>query len=672
MATENRSITKALGGAEDLLIGRIDQVTQTRNGNSYQISGIDVPVIAASTAAVSLLDPTTITRARVYSSDHTFTDYVYSSTATTGLPSTGAGKWVARVNEQVTVAIDSVADLSGLELPEGTQVYVTGYHDGTTVGGGSGVIKTARHNGGTAISLTRTRPPVWGDNSGGAMDAWFADSGSDELCFVRTGIDKIYIEYYGALGDGVKQNYHSIQKTINSHKTSYAGEGVFFTEKRLVMPTQASFIGLETAKQYGTATTIISNRESIGEGNSIIWFGGVSTQAITINNILFRGDTVVSSSDLSSAVDEGIYGIDPSGCKQGLDLSGNSYRGLRSGIKRVVGNNYIGFTKLNNSNFNGCYECLDFTTTTGVDISGCTFYDNYKIGHLNRIVGDNVSFNNSNFSAEESGLSFDRAVLSNVWLEGYNNTLNPTEYLEVLVGYFSESYSLSGSSKFSLLINNNNVLVKLRGVRIGTNTRLVKLGAGVTDLSTITFDLEGCRNGTNFAQVSDVYAYTREGLNLVGKSNTQPKYNINASGVSIVAGSVPTIGIEQAAPIITKKLQFTNQVVFSLDLNDEAFYDDPASSTGYDSIIFNLVGSSNGAGGTSVFFGQLAIYNGFGANWEYEILSTADSTAWTVTLTDLESKFVTVTIDDNHAGSGNAINPVSATNNFMINYISVA
>lgn len=180
MATENRSITKALGGAEDLLIGRIDQVTQTRNGNSYQISGIDVPVIAASTAAVSLLDPTTITRARVYSSDRTFTDYVYSSTATTGLPSTGVGKWVVRNVNQV----DTIADLYELTGTVGQQVSVASYHELSDLsGGGTFVWSTGRHNGGTFIDPNRAFPTDWNDQA--QLAAWFADSGVDVVGWGR-------------------------------------------------------------------------------------------------------------------------------------------------------------------------------------------------------------------------------------------------------------------------------------------------------------------------------------------------------------------------------------------------------------------------------------------------------------------------------------------------------
>lgn len=105
MATENRSITKALGGAEDLLVGRVDQVTQSRNGQNYTISGIDVPLVAASTAAISALDVTKFTRARVYTTVDTYADYIYDSAATVGLASLGTGKWVLSTSSNVSTVL---------------------------------------------------------------------------------------------------------------------------------------------------------------------------------------------------------------------------------------------------------------------------------------------------------------------------------------------------------------------------------------------------------------------------------------------------------------------------------------------------------------------------------------------------------------------------------------
>ncbi len=80
--------------------------------------------------------------------------------------------------------VASVSALSTADLVADQSVELIGYHDGTTVGGGSGVIAIARHNGGTSISLTREFPTDWADQA--QLTTWFADSGVDELCFIRT------------------------------------------------------------------------------------------------------------------------------------------------------------------------------------------------------------------------------------------------------------------------------------------------------------------------------------------------------------------------------------------------------------------------------------------------------------------------------------------------------
>lgn len=102
------------------------------------------------------------------------------------------------------VKITSVFDTVGFsKLEVGTVINMVGYHDDTTIGGGSGVGAIARHNGGTTISKTRTRPTDWTDQT--QLESWFLDSGSDELCFVRSGVSQITPEQYGARGDFYNQ-----------------------------------------------------------------------------------------------------------------------------------------------------------------------------------------------------------------------------------------------------------------------------------------------------------------------------------------------------------------------------------------------------------------------------------------------------------------------------------
>jgi hypothetical protein len=108
----------------------------------------------------------------------------------------------SEADAKIVKKLTSIYDPEFANLQEGQTAYLKEYHPDSGVGGGYGERKSARHNSGTAISLTRARPPVWGDNSTGEMDAWLADSGSDELCFVRTNVKTLLLEDFGAKGEG--------------------------------------------------------------------------------------------------------------------------------------------------------------------------------------------------------------------------------------------------------------------------------------------------------------------------------------------------------------------------------------------------------------------------------------------------------------------------------------
>ena len=125
-----------------------------------------------------------------------------SSNILTDLSSGKVQVWQGLTKSNGVAKIASVFDPAFANLVEGQAVELIGYHPDTTVGGGSGVVKTARHNGGTAISLSRAFPAVWGDNSTGEMDAWFADSGSDELCFVRLATSFLNDAMFGSKTSG--------------------------------------------------------------------------------------------------------------------------------------------------------------------------------------------------------------------------------------------------------------------------------------------------------------------------------------------------------------------------------------------------------------------------------------------------------------------------------------
>lgn len=129
-----------------------------------------------------------------------FTDALLADAGITpnGTPDTALSSDRLRAIRKTTVrTLSSIYDPAFANIKEGETVYLKEYHPGSGVGGGHGERKLARHNGGTAISLDRPRPVDWSGN----LTAWFADSGADELCWMRTNLDYCTLEMFGAKSD---------------------------------------------------------------------------------------------------------------------------------------------------------------------------------------------------------------------------------------------------------------------------------------------------------------------------------------------------------------------------------------------------------------------------------------------------------------------------------------
>lgn len=157
----------AESNTEQLLLSRGD----LRNTQEYQV-GFNYLV-----SDIFFYTDTGITTWYLVNTAFTSTDIV------TDLGSGNVQVWQGLTKSNGVTKITSVFDPEFAKLVEGQAVELIGYHPDTTVGGSSGVVKLARHNGGTAISLTRARPTDWTDQA--QLTSWFADSTVDELCFVR-------------------------------------------------------------------------------------------------------------------------------------------------------------------------------------------------------------------------------------------------------------------------------------------------------------------------------------------------------------------------------------------------------------------------------------------------------------------------------------------------------
>jgi len=151
--------------------------------------------------------------------------------------------------QDAVIKIASVFDVDAFaRLEEGDAVELISYHDGWAVmapfigpsGGGVGVVTSAIHNGGTAISLTKTRP-VWSDSS--QREAWFEKSEAAELCVVRPTDELVKVDDFGAMrgfsvGLDNSQSFNAAIAVNNAIKLSIGN----YIIHRPIVSTKAGFV----------------------------------------------------------------------------------------------------------------------------------------------------------------------------------------------------------------------------------------------------------------------------------------------------------------------------------------------------------------------------------------------------------------------------------------------
>lgn len=121
----------------------------------------------------------------------------------------------------------------------GQTLQVNGYHPGTTVGGGSFVGGTGRHNGGTFIDPLRPfpTPTEWANGSSDpAVIAWFADSGVDVDLWERLDYEEATPFMFGAYGNKSSDDIASLQAAADSGLTLHLEEcaGYRITEELFI------------------------------------------------------------------------------------------------------------------------------------------------------------------------------------------------------------------------------------------------------------------------------------------------------------------------------------------------------------------------------------------------------------------------------------------------------
>jgi hypothetical protein len=132
---------------------------------------------------------------------------------------------LTKVKNVLDITADTVADLANAEHKTGS-IQLLGFH--TKGDGGGGVFywdatkDKSEHNGGTIID-----PSIAGlvANWEYTQNLYFSPAAIGQGCWVREYSGAVDVKWFGAKGDGVADDTNSIQKTLNTAKTSYIPSG---------------------------------------------------------------------------------------------------------------------------------------------------------------------------------------------------------------------------------------------------------------------------------------------------------------------------------------------------------------------------------------------------------------------------------------------------------------
>lgn len=450
-------------------------------------------------------------------------------------------------------------------------------------------------------------------------------------------------------------------------------KGIYEFHSQIVGKTQFTLTSLFEQEMNNRSVVFTSKRSWLGDGGTLLKAAPEQTQiqSFKIRKISFEGDTYSPWQELSKTEDKGIIAIDPSGIKQGFEVDGCVFANMKHTMKPVSGHGYLGHTKFTNNSVTGNRRVFDnIVSTTGLDITGSKFYDNYELGDINRVAGENVSFNNSSYSHEEAGLEFDTGIFGGIlWLEGYNRFFRVKKFLKIDGGYLSECFSIVGAEKFSICPLNNNVAIELNGTRLGTNTRVFYF-RHVDDLSTVCVEMKACYNGLHFSEASDITDALQKGLVFKGFANENPAWNVNITGSGLLPGAnfQKNDGKKDYIPLLNRKVFWRESINFALDFS-ETIFGEPSSAQGHSLFEADIVGSNNQGGGDKAYLATVKIYNAFGDVWGVDV-SGPDKDLYNITLSNKTNNSVDVNITETHDGSDDVLVIKSATPNGKIEFIS--
>ena len=249
-----------------------------------------------------------------------------------------------------------------------------------------------------------------------------------------------------------------------------------------------------------------STRAALGDGNPIFRVGAVGSQpqGFVAERLGFFGDLSFDPANIAATPDQGIYGIDVSGLKNGGHFIDCWFRQLRKG---VFGD---GDPYTDQIVFRGCfwsrnYQMVDCAATAGLSFIGCMAYENVTlVSTTYNAEFISTTIQNSSYSSIDTAIIAKNITWVGGWVEGLNLPFQPTNSAHVR-GLWAGEGAVASGSKFLFKIADN-VRVIYEGSRIPTNTRFATF-LGVSDLSTVSIEVNGAFDGINFGDTSAIGNY---------------------------------------------------------------------------------------------------------------------------------------------------------------------
>ena len=518
-------------------------------------------------------------------------------------------------------------------------------------------------------------------NTSGAIDAEQVSYTPPFTNSVATNVEAKLAQYvsvidFGAVGDGVADDTVAIQTAVDAAGVIYFPPGQYNITDTIILGDKKVLYGatpqfsVSGGASFNNDTVIFADKADFTDGQPMFKPDAATTQrqAIGFVNLTIRSNITASFSSLSTMESTGPIGVSVNGIKNGIVFDGCAFRNLKTAVSDQISPTYgyLDKTTFNDCYFLYCYLALELYPTAGLAINDCYFDECFNWIKSNRINLHNARFNNSSFSSEFCQIEGTSIICHNPWFEGGNNWFKPSIYLEVRGGYFSEAFSASGSTKFSVELANDNAEVVIAGVRVATNTRLFNFNGADVDKTTIK--LHGNYNGTNFANTSSIYSYFTQGLKYEGTQNTNTPWNVSLIGNAQLNGelTVDGDGVTRRFPNLCRSVNWETSITFTLSYPEE-IKDQSSSTTGYEYAKFAVTGANNGSGGTIAYYAEIVIYNGYDAVWG-SYISGPDAASYAVTLTNKTSSSVDVEVTESHGGAGDVLILESATENCKITF----